>query len=94
MILEDFSTIDSIDTIENNINDIIENNLNNDLENDIKKSTVNLHVDDNNNVVISLNINDDIIEILNRSEEKDNLKIEFFLSKDFYLSLVDSFKKE
>jgi hypothetical protein len=58
----------------------------------IDKSSVNLQVGENNKVIVSLNINDDIISILNNTKYKDSLKIEFELSKEFYMSLINHFK--
>lgn len=89
--LDDYSNTDNIEYIyTDEEEDIIVSNNSQKIPKD--KSSVNLQVGDNNNVIISLNINDDIISILNNTKYKDNLKIEFELSKEFYLSLIDNFK--
>ena len=94
MILDDYSNADNIDNIEyidtDEEDDWIVLNKEQKIPKD--KSSVNLQVGENNKVIVSLNINDDIISILNNTKYKDSLKIEFELSKEFYMSLVDNFK--
>jgi hypothetical protein len=87
--LDDYSNTDNIDLIE-----YIDTDEEDDNSKKIPKdkSSVNLQVGKNNTVIVSININDDVLNILNNTKYKDNLKIEFELSKEFYMSLIDNFK--
>jgi hypothetical protein len=83
MILEDFSNKDSIEVIENeDIDDIFLSNKDND-------QNIDFTVDNNNNLVISLNLTKNIIGNIKKNSV---VKLEFQLSKEFYLSILDDFK--
>ena len=86
MILEDFSNKDNIECIDSN--DIIENLL---LSNkkDKKEQNIDFSVDNNNNLVISLNLTKNIIKNIKKNSI---VKLEFQLSKEFYLSILNDFK--
>ena len=87
MLLEDFSNIDNIELIEYiENNEIDENNISKDNNNE---QSIDFTVDKNNNLVISLNLTRKIIKNINKNSI---VKLEFQLSKEFYLSILNDFK--
>lgn len=87
MILEDFSDKDIIEYIENNYN--IENDHNESNELNKNNQNINFTVDNNNNLVISLNLTKNVIKNIKKNSI---VKLEFQLSKEFYLSILEDFK--
>lgn len=89
MILEDFSNKDNIEYIEyidsddNYIENIIQRKKNKNDQN------IDFTVDKNNNLVISLNLTKNIIKNIKKNSI---VKLEFQLSKEFYLSILNDFK--
>ena len=87
MLLEDFSNIDNLELIDYiEKNEINENNISKDNNND---QSIDFTVDKNNNLVISLNLTRKIIKNINKNSI---VKLEFQLSKEFYLSILNDFK--
>ena len=86
MLLEDFSNIDNLEVI-----DYIEKNNYNkyDKSKDNNEQSIDFTVDKNNNLVISLNLTRSIIKNINKNSI---VKLEFQLSKEFYLSILNDFK--
>ena len=86
MILEDFSNKDNIDFIEDiiDIDDIDESSKN--VPND---QNIDFTVNNNNNLVISLNLTKNIIKNIKKNS---TVKLEFQLSKEFYLSILNDFR--
>lgn len=80
MILEDFSNKDNIDFIE----DIDDSDKN--FPND---QNIDFTVNNNNNLVISLNLTKNIIKNIKKNS---TVKLEFQLSKEFYLSILNDFR--
>jgi len=87
MILEDFSDKDIIEYIENNYN--IENEQKESNELNKNNQNINFTVDNNNNLVISLNLTKNIIKNIKKNSI---VKLEFQLSKEFYLSILEDFR--
>ena len=85
MNLEDFSNKDNIECID--YDDIIENTVSKKKNNNDKN--IDFTVDNNNNLVISLNLTKNIIKNIKKNSI---LKLEFQLSKEFYLSILNDFK--
>tara|TARA_Y100000592_G_C5269896_1_gene221314 strand:- start:36 stop:296 length:261 start_codon:yes stop_codon:yes gene_type:complete len=86
MILEDFSNKDIIDILDSE--DIIENIIT-DIKKEKPKENIDFTVDNNNNLVISLNLTKNIIKNIKKNSL---VKLEFQLSKEFYLSILNDFK--
>tara|TARA_Y100000590_G_scaffold13879_2_gene16719 strand:- start:646 stop:906 length:261 start_codon:yes stop_codon:yes gene_type:complete len=86
MILEDFSNKDNIDIL--NYDDIIENIIS-DEKKDKNAQNIDFTVDNNNNLVISLNLTKNIIKNIKKNSI---VKLEFQLSKEFYLSILNDFE--
>ena len=87
MNLEDFSNKDNIEIIYNHCNlECINEYENKPIEN---KHNIDFLVNGNNNLVISLNLTKNII---NNIKQNSSVKLEFLLSKHFYLSILDEFK--
>ena len=86
MILEDFSHKDNIEYIDSDeiIDNIISNN-----KKDKNEQNIDFTVDNNNNLVISLNLTKNIIKNIKKNSL---VKLEFQLSKEFYLSILNDFK--
>ena len=85
MKLEDFSNKDIVEYIEDkcNIEDsIIEEDNNN-------EQNIDFTVNNSNNLVISLNLTKNVIKNIKKNS---TVKLEFQLSKEFYLSILDDFK--
>lgn len=85
MNLEDFSNKDNIECID--YDDIIENIVSKKKNNNDKN--IDFTVDNNNNLVISLNLTKNIIKNIKKNSI---VKLEFQLSKEFYLSILNDFK--
>jgi hypothetical protein len=86
MILEDFSNKDNIDYIDSD--DIIENIIPSNNKNK-NEQNIDFTVDNNNNLVISLSLTKNIIKNIKKNSI---VKLEFQLSKEFYLSIFNDFK--
>ena len=87
MLLEDFSTKDNLEIFD----EIIEYNndiLNNDIPEN-KEQNININVNNNNNLVISLNLTKNIIKNI---KQNSIVKLEFQISKEFYMSILNNFK--
>jgi hypothetical protein len=85
MKLEDFSNKDIVEYTEDKCNiedDIIEEDNNN-------EQNIDFTVNNNNNLVISLNLTKNVIKNIKKNS---TVKLEFQLSKEFYLSILDDFK--
>jgi|SaaInlStandDraft_6_1057023.scaffolds.fasta_scaffold00865_16 hypothetical protein len=78
--LDDYSNIDIIE-YDNNIFPKIRNIL----KKENKKTSIELYKNTNNNIVISLNIYEDILQKIN-----NNINVQFVLSCDFILDLLYS----
>jgi hypothetical protein len=91
-ILDDYSNIDRLELFDYIDSEDEDDIISNEKSKITDISSVNLQVSNDNKVIISLNINDDIINILNNTKYKDKLKIQFEISKDIYMSLIDNFK--
>ena len=88
MFLEDFSSKDNLEIIDDTIEYIdIHKNDNNDNKN--QEQNIDFSVDKNNNLVISLNLTKNIIKNIKKNSI---VKLEFQLSKEFYMSILDDFK--
>lgn len=85
MNLEDFSNKDNIECID--YDDIIENIVSKKKNNN--DQNIDFTVDNNNNLVISLNLTKNIIKNIKKNSI---VKLEFQLSKEFYLSILNDFK--
>lgn len=79
MELEDYSNIDCINCnyIENNNNDI---------------TSIYLEAKDENNIIISFNIKNDLLSVLKKTNFSDNVQVDFEIPKEYYLSIIDKFK--
>ena len=86
MILEDFSSKDKIETLDNINTEIDETNL---FDDNKDKQNIDFSVDLNNNLVISLNLTKKVIKSIKKNS---SVKLEFQLSKEFYLSILEDFK--
>lgn len=82
MILEDFSNKDNIDFIE----DIVD--IDNYDKNIPNNENIDFSVDNNNNLIISFNLTKNIIKNIKKNS---TVKLEFQLSKEFYLSILNDF---
>lgn len=86
MLLEDFSKQDNLeifdDTIEYNYEKTKKSKKN-------EEQNIDFTVDKNNNLVISLNLTKNIIKNIKKNSI---VKLEFQLSKEFYMSIMDDFK--
>lgn len=85
MFLEDFSTKDNLEIFD----DTIEYNNDKPKKNKKKDQNIDFTVDKNNNLVISLNLTKNIIKNIKKNS---TVKLEFQLSKEFYMSIMDDFK--
>lgn len=85
MLLEDFSEQDKLEIID----DIIEYNYEKSKKSKNEDQNIDFTVDKNNNLVISLNLTKNIIKNIKKNSI---VKLEFQLSKEFYMSIMDDFK--
>ena len=89
MILEDFSDIENIENIKNNNYIDYEINLNDILDKNKDEQNIDFSVDNDNNLIISLNLTKNIIKNIKKNSI---VKLEFQLSKEFYLSILEDFR--
>lgn len=89
MLLENYSDIDIIES--ELINDYINNDyINNDYnEQNNVKNIINFTFDNLNNLIISFNLSKKIVKNIRKNT---NIQLDFKLSKELYLSILEGFK--
>lgn len=84
MLLENYSDIDIIES--EFIDDYINNDYN---ETDDVKNIINFTFDNSNNLIISFNLSKKIVKNIRKNT---NIQLDFKLSKELYLSILEGFK--